>query len=346
MRIGIIGHFGGKEKLNDGQTVKTIAIYDALKRYGFEDVDKIDTYYIKKNPFVFMTQFLSGLFRDEKYIVLLSSNGRKVLFPILSFMSRHLNKEVYHYGIGGRLAREVGEKPKWKKYVSSFKGNWMESIELAEQLQKLGVQNAIYLPNFKKLKLIEEKELRKEYDEPYKLCTFSRVMKEKGIEDAIEAVREINDEYQRKVVSLDIYGPAEESYMVHLNELLGQNAACRYRGVIPANESVEALRDYYALLFPTHWKHEGIPGTIIDALSAGVPVIARRWQYCDEMLQHMVTGYIYDFDKPEKLKDTILYAIEHVEKTVQMKKACIKRAYDYSEDYVIQYVAQQMKIER
>ena len=45
MRIGIIGHFGGKEKFYDGQTVKIIAIYDALKRYGFEDVDKIDSYY-------------------------------------------------------------------------------------------------------------------------------------------------------------------------------------------------------------------------------------------------------------------------------------------------------------
>lgn len=91
-----------------------------------------------------------------------------------------MNKDVYHYGIGGRLAREVEEKPKWKKYVSSFKGNWMESIELADQLQKLGVKNAIYLPNFKKLRLMKETELRKEYDEPYKLCTFSRVMKEKG----------------------------------------------------------------------------------------------------------------------------------------------------------------------
>ena len=34
-------------------------------------------------------------------------------------------------------------------------------------------------------------------------------MKEKGIEDAITAVREINDEYQRKIVTLDIYGPAK-----------------------------------------------------------------------------------------------------------------------------------------
>ena len=91
MRIGIIGHFGGNEKFNDGQTVKTIAIYDALKRYGLEDVDRIDTYYIKKNPFIFVSQFLNGGLRDKKYIVLLSSNGRKVLFPVLSFMSRYMN---------------------------------------------------------------------------------------------------------------------------------------------------------------------------------------------------------------------------------------------------------------
>lgn len=28
MGIGIIGHFGGNEKFNDGQTVKTVAIYE------------------------------------------------------------------------------------------------------------------------------------------------------------------------------------------------------------------------------------------------------------------------------------------------------------------------------
>ena len=346
MGIAIIGHFGGKEKFNDGQTIKTIAIYDALIRYGEKNVKKVDTYYTKRNPLKFLWVFISALCKDQKYIVLLSSNGRKVLFPILSFMSRYMKKEVYHYGIGGRLAREIGENKKWKKYVSSFKSNWMESIELAEQLQKLGVRNAIYLPNFKKLNVLDESELCSKYTEPYKLCTFSRVMEEKGIEDAIDAVRKINIKCQRKVVMLDIYGPAEESYLQHLNKVLKQCGECRYCGVIPANKSVEALKDYYVLLFPTHWKHEGIPGTIIDALSAGVPVIARRWQYCDEMLQHKVTGYIYDFDKPEELKDLILYAVGHVDETVKMKRACIHRAYDYSEEYVIKYIAEQMGIER
>lgn len=345
MRIGIIGHFGGTEKFNDGQTVKTVAIYDALTRYGIKDIDKIDTYYIKKNPFIFIKMFINGVVSDKKYIVLLSSKGRKVLFPILGFMSRYLKKDVYHYAIGGRLAREVSEKPKWKKYVSSFKGNWVESTELADQLQKLGVRNTIYLPNFKKLNLMTESELHKEYDEPYKMCTFSRVMREKGIEDAIEAVREINAEYQRKVVLLDIYGPVEETYLKHLNEILAQNEACRYYGVIPANESVEALKDYYALLFPTHWRHEGIPGTIIDALSAGVPVIARRWQYCNEMLTDRYTGLVYDFEQPEQLKTKIIYAVNHREDMIKMKINCLKKAKSYSEEVVIRQIVKEMEVE-
>ena len=226
MGIAIIGHFGGKEKINDGQTVKTIAVNDALNRYGKTEIDKVDTYYIKKNPLKFVMLFLSAVFKDKKYLVLLSSKGRRVLFPVLSFMSKYMKKEIFHYGIGGRLAREVKERPKWRKYVSSFKGNWMESRELAEQLQQLGVKNAIYIPNFKKLNVLTEQELCREYSEPYRLCTFSRVMKQKGIEDAINAVGAINAECRRKVVTLDIYGPAEDEYLSHLKEILaGEDAA-------------------------------------------------------------------------------------------------------------------------
>lgn len=344
MRIGIIGHFGGNEKFNDGQTVKTVAIYDALKRYGINGIDKIDTYYTRRNPLRFLWQFVSGILRDKKYIVLLSSNGRRVLFPILGFMSRFMNKDIYHYGIGGRLAREVSEKPSWKNYVSSFKSNWMESTELAERLQKLGVNNAIYLPNFKKLNIMTEAELCTEYQEPYKLCTFSRVMKEKGIEDAIDAVRAINAEYGKTVVKLDIYGPAEEAYLKHLQKVFAQDCACSYRGVVPANESVEVLKDYYALLFPTHWRHEGIPGTIIDALSAGVPVIARRWQYCDEMITDGKTGLPYDFNEPALLKNRIEYAINHPKEIISMKKNCLTKAALYSEDYVMKKIAKELGI--
>lgn len=343
MRIAIVGHFGGNESFNDGQTVKTIAIHDALKRYGIQKIDRIDTFYIRRNILRFILQFGKSIVLDKKFIVLLSDKGRKALFPVFYGMSK-IGKEVYHYGIGGRLAREVRENKKWKKYVSSFKGNWLESIELAEALQKQGVNNAIYLPNFKKLNILPKEDLRKEYSIPYKLCTFSRVMEEKGIEDAIAAVQKINNTYGKQIVALNIYGPIDKRYVERFKDVLKNADSCTYCGVIDADKSVEAIKDNFLLLFPTHWRHEGIPGTVIDGMSAGLPVVARRWQYCDEMIRHGYNGYSYDFDKPEMLMETIIFAINHLEETIQMKANCIEKAYEYSEERVIREIVNQLGI--
>lgn len=116
--------------------------------------------------------------------------------------------------------------------------------------------------------------------------------------------------------------------------------------MIAPNESVETLKKYYMLLFPTYWKGEGMPGTVIDAFSAGVPIIARRWKFCDEMLTDGETGYVYDFDKPEELIVKIEYAISHVENTTKMKMACLLKAEEYSEDNVMQNIIYDMGLEK
>jgi len=342
-RVAIIGSFGGERVLYDGQTVKTVTLYRALSKRDVVKVHCVDTSYIKQRPLKFLVQFVIMFLFYKKIIVMVSINGRRVLFPILYLLAK-LGKEVYHYAIGGRLAREVERNSQYRKYVMSFQGNWMESTELVDNLQRLGVTNAVYIPNFKTLTILAEKDLCRDYHRPYRLCTFSRVMEEKGIEDAIRAVSEINRKRQSKVVELDIYGPVEEGFANRFDMLVKENPDCRYCGVVSPNESVEVLKDYYALLFPTHYRHEGIPGTIIDALSAGVPIISRRWQYCDEMLQHGETGYVYDFDEPESILPTIEYAIDHVSATVGMKQNCLNKAKEYSDECVIARILELMHI--
>ena len=343
MRIGIIGHFGGEEKFTDGQTIKTITLYDALKQSS--RVDPIDTYYIKRNPIRFLVQLITCFFCSKKIIVLLSSKGRKVLFPVLYVAARYFQKDIYHYAIGGRLAREVSDNLKWKKYVSAFKGNWMESRLLANQLLELGVKNALYIPNFKSLSILTEESIPQKIEKPFRFCTFSRVMRPKGISDAIETICAINAQMGKEVATLDIYGPIVKEYEEELKAALtGSDGSCRYCGIVDPNKSVEILHEYFALLFPTHWKHEGIPGTIIDALASGVPIIARRWQYCDEIITNGETGYVYEWDEPNKLKYYIEYAMEHEEEMLQMKRKCLKKSMEYSEDIVIRQVCQLMGI--
>ena len=72
MYIGIIGHFGGKESFNDGQTVKTMNIYNGLLNSGISTIDKIDTYYIKRNPIKFLFIFMFISFKALMYPSFLS----------------------------------------------------------------------------------------------------------------------------------------------------------------------------------------------------------------------------------------------------------------------------------
>lgn len=341
MKICIIGHFGGGKPFTDGQTVKTLAVCEALQARALE-TEKVDTYYAHRNPALFACTFIKSLFCCKKYMVLVSSSGKRVLFPVLALAGRVLHKEIYHYVIGGSLADKVAAGKYSVSQLNSFKANWVESKALEKRLQELGVTNAKYVPNFKNIPVLPPQALTTRFAEPLCFCTFSRVRKEKGITDAVRAVRSVNDELGRPAAALDIYGPVEPGYQAELDALLAENDCAKYRGTVPANDSVQTLCGYYMLLFPTFWPGEGMPGTVIDALSAGVPVIARRWAYCDEMLTDGVDAYVYDCDRPELLREKLLYAITHQAETVAMRENCLKEAQKYSADSVIKTIVDEM----
>ena len=71
-------------------------------------------------------------------------------------------------------------------------------------LEARGFENVFVMPNCKKLTVLSENELVYPQGVPYKLCTFSRVMREKGIEDAVKTVTAVNQSFGRTVFSLDI----------------------------------------------------------------------------------------------------------------------------------------------
>ena len=73
-----------------------------------------------------------------------------------------------------------------------------------------------------------------------------------------------------------------------------------------------------------------MPGAVIDALAAGVPVLAYRWRYYDDMLQDGVTGFGCEPDveglaglvrRLAGLDDSALMA---------MMRACVARAGCYN----------------
>lgn len=125
---------------------------------------------------------------------------------------------------------------------------------------------------------------------PLPLCTFSRVMKEKEIEDVVNAVKTVNEHFGRTVYTLDIYGQVDSAQTEWFNELKSIFPSYIKSGEpVPFDKSVEVLKNCFALLFPTYYEGEGFAGTLLDAVAAGVPVIASDWRYNPEIVNEMDT---------------------------------------------------------
>lgn len=169
------------------------------------------------------------------------------------------------------------------------------------------------------------------------LCIFSRICEEKGIEEAMAAVTEINREFGEIVCLLHIYGPVASEFQERFTSCLKLSPEVFYMGVVSPEQSVSVIKNYYALLFPTRTFTEGMPGTIIDAFCAGVPVIARAWASCEEMVIDGETGYTYSFDKPQLLKRRILDSLKD-QNWLKMRKNCLKKALEYDEKLVCEKI--------
>lgn len=340
-RIGFIGRIDPDETMVDGQTVKTRTLYRYLvRRFGASSVRAVDTRDYRRETGRVVRELIRCLHECDDVVVLLSSGGRRALFPILRLASAVLGVRVYHDLIGGSLADDVEADASGRlvRHLNSFEVNWVETRALADRLRALGVRNASHLPNFKDVDDVDV-DPRVPPGPPYRLCALSRVTPEKGIDNAVRAVAAINGDGP-PVVTLDVFGPIEPSYEERFRRLVDSVPHVRYAGRVPPERAAAAVSGHFALIFPTEWIGEGVPGTIIDAMHAGLPVVASRWPYYCEMLQDGVTGLSYDFDRPELLEATIreLIALPE-EELAAMRRATLERARAYAPEAVFGEIA-------
>ena len=341
-KIAIIGHFGGEENFLDGQTVKTKILYSELKKKTDYKIYTVDTYYNKKSKLRLFFQLIKSICNCRDIFVLLSCNGMKKFFPLLSFLSNVFKVKIYHDVIGGNLDKYIKTNPKFKGYLNSFFVNWVETENLKKKLEELGIVNVEKLPNFKRLE-INKKLILEEARYPLKFCTFSRVVKEKGVEDAINSIEKINFEQGYNCCTLDIYGPIDPMYAEEFNIIMSKTTeAVHYCGCVSYDKSIQTIQKYYALLFPTHWDGEGFPGTIVDAYMAGVPVIATDWNSNKELIENKKTGIIYPNIEEEILSDCINWFINNREKVQEMKYNCVRKAEEYLPDVHIERIVEKI----
>ncbi len=333
-KVGICGHFGFGKQLVNGQTDKTNAVYKALsKALGSGSVKALDTCGWQKNPLKMLLGCRRLLEECENVIMMPSRGGFKVFPAVFQMLNKGLNRRLHYVVVGGWLAKALEENPRLIPPIKRLNRVYAELEPMVQELRRLGVENAVYMQNFRETNALSVSQLVYPGGEPLRLCTYSRVMRDKGIEEAVEAVRSANIRLGRTAYTLDIYGKVEPEYSKRFEELCsGFEPYISYKGFIATADSTQQLKTYFALLFPTVYKGEGFAGTIVDAFAAGVPVFATDWKYNAQIIRNGVDGIVYDRSREGMLAEILVQAAQAPQAINSMKRACLERAAHFEAD--------------
>ena len=330
-KISVIGHFGFGLNAADGQTIKTKVFTNALsERFGAGEVLKYDTHGSVKSMLKMPFLTFKVLRGSENVIIFPAHRGVRVIVPLLTLFNGIFHRRLHYCVIGGWLPSLLERHRSLQKKLKKFCGIYVETSTMKAALERAGFENIYLTPNCKELSIVGRDEWSVPLAEPYRLCTFSRVMKEKGIGNAAKAVAAVNEQKGKTVFMLDIYGQVDPGQTEWFRELSDSFPdTIRYGGVVPYEESVDTLKQYFALLFPTRFYTEGVPGTIIDAYAAGVPVIASKWESFSDIVRDGVTGIGYRFDSDDDLLRVLSDICGDPEKIYGMKANCSAEAKKY-----------------
>ena len=340
-QVTIIGNYASHQNSCSGQVIKTKVITNALTEYlGYKNVGVMDTagkwLFLLRLPYV----VLYALISSRQVIMMPAYKGIHIISPLLYLLNLVLRRTLHYVVIGGWLPSYAQRFFLLRFILKRFNHIYVETNGMKQAMEALGFHNIHVMPNCKPLTILT-KELLKEQHPPYRLCTFSRVIKEKGIEEAIMAVNSCNQQLGRVVCTLDIYGQVEEKEWFSLL-MKNQPDTISYKGIVPFNKSTETIKDYFALLFPTYYKGEAFAGTLIDAMAAGVPTIASDWHANPEIIEEGKTGYLFPAKSTTSLVQILVKIVQQPNLILAMRENCLQHAKDYQPQVVIQELLSNM----
>lgn len=129
---------------------------------------------------------------------------------------------------------------------------------------------------------------------------ISRIMKEKGIDQYLEAAEAIKEKYPN--TEFHICGFCEAEYEGKLNEF-NDNGTVIYHGML--RDVAGFLDDIHCVIHPTYYP-EGLSNVLLEASASGRPIITTARSGCREVIDDGVNGYMI----PQKDSKALIEAID------------------------------------
>lgn len=317
----------------DGETIKCRLLREYLNDIKEIKVFSVDTDNWKKHILKLVFLIIFYYFKSDEIIVSSADKGANI---VLNFFRKiKTKKNIYYFVIGGSLSRNIKEK-EWN--IDTYKGVkniFVEANTLKDDLNELQITNVDVLNNFRKVKKFKINYIN---DGKIKFVYFGRVIKEKGIEEAIKLIKKLNSE--NIDCTLDIYGQCKNEYLNEIKRMFDDNIS--YHGEIKPDSKTEyeILSKYDIFIFPTEYPGECLPGALIDCYISGLAVVASNWKYAKEYILENENGKIFEY---KNYDDMYKKTIEMISDNSILKYK--KKSKELSKNYILDNLLKNFKEE-
>lgn len=153
---------------------------------------------------------------------------------------------------------------------------------------------------------------------------IGHVREYKGIRELLDAGHIL----QRDDIQIDIYGPLFPPFTKETIE----TENIHYKGILNPEDVIPTLQHYDALILPTKAPTEGYPGAIVEALSAGIPVISTECGAIPELVGNDC-GILVPPGKSEAIASAISMLRNDSQHYTMLKQNVANRAVGLSTGY-------------
>lgn len=293
-----------------------------------------------------LVALLGALARHGQVVLSLSRNGAVALVVLAALASAlRPRQRVTFLAVGSSLPDNVRRLsgPARRFYLwclSRCQPVWVQGEWLRRELTELGVAGVEVLPNMR-LPVAER------WD-PGTLATrrlvfVSRVTPDKGVERAMAAVEALAGSGVE--ATLDVFGPVEDGYRAAFEAQLARHPRTRYRGPLPQAAVPGELAGAAALLLPTTWASEGMPGVIVEAAMVGTPVVAAALPAIAEVVEDGVSGLLVDPTDVAALTDAVRRLLTCPGLAARLGTALRERSGAFTVDAVVSRLLTRLAVE-
>lgn len=303
----VVCHLYAGDLLKQRFTDHGIPVYSVglKKKYGFAQAYKELKAIVQKEQPDIIVAYLT---RSELVARLV---GRFNQIPVIGTFVSELYADNYNTALSKKAKLAVSFFKWANKTTARFCKGFVANSEVVKQsnARALGIDlNKVEVINRGRDSKVFRFQVPQTFPgKPLRFLNVGRLVPVKGQRDLILAFNEFLPACPHAILHIAGDGPARESLSALINELGIQSNVVLLGS---RNDIPQLINEYDCFVFPSH--SEGFSGSIVEAMFAGLPVLASDIPVNKEVITHLETGYFFETGSVQSIMQALLWYKDNI----------------------------------